>query len=146
MNVKKISNLKAIYNYKIIEDKQLIIEAFDGDITLDFFRESMLKEFNDPKYVHLKFGVCDLRRANLLLSDSEVKQLFEFACQHDKNLKIKWATLTESPYETAMSMIFGQKAQDLYGYKIFSTIDAASQYLGIKFYESDISFKSDESR
>ncbi|MFC2152802.1 hypothetical protein ACFLSE_09790 [Bacteroidota bacterium] len=142
MKTKKTNTIKGIYNYKIIKEKKLIIEAFTGDITLDFFKESMLKEFNDPEYLNLKFGICDLRSANLILSDKEIKELFEYALVHDKNLSIKWATLTKGPYETAMAMIYELQAVKHYGYKIFSTLDAAASYLNIKLSENDLSFVS----
>ncbi len=140
MKTQKLDSKKAIYNYKIIPEKKLIIEAFKGDITLDFFKKSMLKEFNDPEYIKLRLGVCDLRQANLILSDKEVKELFKFALEKDQNLSIKWATLTNGPYETAMAMIYELEAEKLYGYQIFSTLEAASEYLGINISEEDLTF------
>lgn len=140
MKNKQIRTLKAIYNYKIVENKKLIIEAFKGDVCLDFFKESMLKEFNDPDYVNLKLGICDLRKANLILSDKEIKELFEFAIAHDKNLSIKWATLTKGPYETAMAMIYELQAVKHYGYKIFSTLEAACNYLELNLTEDELKF------
>lgn len=128
------------FNYKIYKDKKLIIEAFTGDINLDFFKDSMLKEFNDPEYINMKIGVCDLRKASLTLTNSEIRESFEFAIKHDKNRTIRWATLTKGPYETAMAMIYELQAEKHYGYKIFSTIDAASNYLGIRITEEDLKF------
>ena len=130
----------ATYNYKIIPDKKLIIEAFNGNVTLDFFQESMLKEFSDPEYLFLKCGVCDLRKANLVLSDQEIKELFNFALEHDQNLSIKWAALTEGPYETAMAMIYELQAAKHYGYKIFTTIETASKYLDVPLSEELLRF------
>ena len=140
MKTQKIGAATATYNYKIIPDKELIIEAFKGDISLEFFKQSMLKEFSDPEYINLKLGVCDLRKSNLILSDKEIKELFRFALEHDPNLSIKWATLTKGPYETAMAMIYELQAVEHYGYKIFSTTDAASRYLEISLTEEDLKF------
>lgn len=140
MKVQKTGTDLATYNYKIIEDKKLIIEAFNGAISLDFFKQSMLKEFADPEYKNLKLGICDLRKANLILTDKEIKELFSFALDHDQNLSIKWATLTNGPYETAMVMIYELQAVEHYGYKIFSTIEAAAEYLGISITEEDLTF------
>lgn len=140
MKAQKIGTEIATYNYKIIEDKKLIVEAFDGAISLDFFKQSMLKEFSDPTYKNLKLGICDLRKANLILSDKEIKELFRFALDHDQNLNIKWATLTKGPYETAMAMIYELQAVEHYGYKIFATLEAASEYLGIDITEEDLRF------
>jgi hypothetical protein len=140
LKTQKIGTSLATYKYKIFEDKKLIIEVFNGDISLDFFKQSMLKEFGDSQYKNLLIGVCDLRKANLILSDKEVKDLFSFALNHDQNLTIKWATLTNGPYETAMAMIYELQAVEHYGYKIFSTIEAASEYLGTNITEEDLRF------
>ena len=133
-------SIDAKYNYKIDKKRKLIIEAFDGDICLEFFKQSMLKEFSDPAYLDLKYGICDLRKANLILSDKEIKELFEFSLAHYQNLSIKWATLTKGPYETAMAMIYELQAVKHYGYKIFSTLDASSRYLNIELSEDDLKF------
>ena len=140
MKIEHKTTLTGIYNYKIIKEKKLIIEVYSGDICLDFFQQSMLQEFNDPDYLDIEYGICDLRNANLVLSDKEVKKLFDFALQHDKNLSVQWATLTKGPYETAMAMIYELQAEKLYGYKIFSTVEAASDYLGISIDDSDLIF------
>lgn len=39
-----------------------------------------------------------------------------------------------------MNMIFGQQAQEYYGCKIFSTLEATSEYLGIGLTEEDLLF------
>ncbi len=78
-----------------------------------------------------------MRNANLNLNNIEINQLFEFAFKHDKNRSIKWATLTKSPHETAMAMIYELQAVKHYGYKIFSTINAAKDYLNIRLTEKD---------
>jgi len=128
------------FNYKIYDDKKLIIESFTGDIDFVFFKDSMLKDFKDPNYINLKFGVCDLRNANLKLTNTEIREAFDFALQHDKNKTIRWATITKGPNETAMAMIYELQAEKHYGYKIFSTLEAASNYIGIKITEEDLSF------
>jgi hypothetical protein len=128
------------FNYKIYKDKKLIIESFTGDIDFDFFKESMLKDFKDPEYVNMKFGVCDLRKANLTLTNSQIKESFDFALQHDKNKAIRWATITKGPNETAMAMIYELQAEKHYGYKIFSTLEGASNYLGIRITEENLKF------
>ena len=49
----------------------------------------MLKEFKDPEYLNLKFGMCDFRNANPVLSDKEIKELYAYSLKHDQNLSIK---------------------------------------------------------
>ena len=49
----------------------------------------MLKEFKDPEYLNLKFGICDFRNANPVLSDKEIKELYAYSLKHDQNLSIK---------------------------------------------------------
>jgi hypothetical protein len=128
------------FDYKIYVDKKLIIESFTGNIDFVFFKESMLKDFKDPNYINLKFGVCDLRNANLKLTNTEIKDAFDFALQYDNNKAIRWATLTKGPNETAMAMIYELQAEKHYGYKIFSTLEGASNYLGINITEEDLKF------
>jgi hypothetical protein len=128
------------FDYKIYVDKKLIIESFTGDIDFEFFKESMLKDFKDPNYINLKFGICDLRNAILKLTNTEIKEAFDFALQYDNNKTIRWATLTKGPNETAMAMIYELQAEKHYGYKIFSTLEGASNYLGINITEEDLSF------
>jgi hypothetical protein len=144
LKTKITKNLTSTYKYKIFEERKLIIESFVGDISFDFLKNCMLKGINDPNYKNLKYGVCDLRQANFILSDEEIKSLFEYTLKHDENLSIKWATLTDGPYETAMSMIFELQASKYYGYKIFSTVDAAEKYLKIKLSEEDLKFNPNE--
>lgn len=88
----------------------------------------------------MKFGICDLRNANLTLSNKEIKDFFEFTFEHDKNRCIKWATLTKRPYETAMAMVYELQALKHYGYQIFSTLEAAENYLKISITENDLKF------
>jgi hypothetical protein len=128
------------FYYKIFKDKKLIIEKYSGDIDFEFFKECMLKDFNDPEYQNMKLGICDLRKARFKLTNVEIKEAFEFALKHDKNLTIRWATLTKGPNETAMAMIYELEAEKHYGYKIFSTLEGASNYLGIRITEEDLEF------
>lgn len=119
------------FTYQIIEDKKLIIEIYKGDITLDFLKKSIIEEFIDPKFTKLKYGVCDLRQANLKLTNKQVKEFFDFSVQHDQNKLIKWATVTANTKNTAIAMIMELESVNYYGYKTFSTLEAISVYLGI---------------
>ncbi len=128
------------YKYKIIAEKDLIIEVYQGEITLDFLLECMDKEYNDPKYVDLKYGLCDLRNTTLKLSESEIIEQVKYARKHDKNPRINWATLTTKPHETAMAMIYEIHSSKIHKYMIFSTLENAANYLGIKILETDLEF------
>lgn len=51
-------------------------------------KQCRLKEFKDPEYLNLKFGICDFCNANLILSGKEIKELYAYSLKHDQNLSI----------------------------------------------------------
>lgn len=116
-----------MHKIHIYPQQSLVITHFSGSITIEEVKKTNMEIAKDPRYSKQFDGVCDFRSAHADFTDMELLGFRELALKSNFNSG-NWCLLVSTPIETAMAMIFANKAGKN-NIKVFSTVEAASEYL-----------------
>lgn len=120
-------------NFKIIPDKEIIIEYFAGKISLENILELKLRESQDLNY-NSNFNIIDdSRDAEFLLNEQDIKLYVEHLSQSKLFVGERNAAyLTETPNQVVIATLFDVLKKELpVNVKIVSTVDAALSWVGL---------------
>lgn len=121
--------------YKIIKDKKIVLLDISGDISYSQFVECFDAAVKDPDYSSTYNGIAVFRDdTKIEMSRKETMELAEYVVSN-KLSDGKWAILADKPLETALSLIYQERATSQHEVSIFSTIEGASEYLDIDLKE-----------
>lgn len=129
--------MKKIGAYKILYDRQLIIEYYSGEITTEdllFFKNAIHEEPNHNLYWNT---VLDLRDCNLLVKGDELPEIIDFFKKNssEKSGTRNVAYITSKPNEAALSTLYAiaiKKSGLNFNPNVFSTLMAVSNFIGEK--------------
>ena len=130
--------MEKIGAYKILNDRQFIIEYYSGIIGLDDLVQLKKAISKEPNYDFSMNTVLDIRDTDLRISQSESVKLLNFFSKKFKGFSNrKVAYLTHKPSHVALSYIFSHIADSKklsMNTEIFSTIDGVVDWFspGIK--------------
>jgi len=123
--------MEKIGAYKILPDKQLIIEYYSGELTIKdlmFFKTIIRKE---PNYNFDWKTIADFRDCNLLIKNAELEKLVEFLKNNfEKSYSRKVAILSAKPIEVALSILYSLLVKETgldYDTFVFSTTQGVVQ-------------------
>lgn len=123
----------SIQKYVILDEVGLIIEYYQGVLTLDATKKSMLKIINDPKFNSDFVFIIDIRNSIINITKEELDALGLWVFD---NLKLtglaRLAVLTSNTEQVVTSMIFSinENFTDR-DYETFSTLSSAIRWLNI---------------
>lgn len=127
-------------HHTIIKDINLIIEVYEGVITIDDILNNLKNIFDDPDYSsHYNFLV-DLRRASMVYSINDYKILFKTIENSPQGYsRHLTALLTATPEQTTTSMliVFNEMPKDFKD-SVFTTLSGSMNYLGIDLKHRDL--------
>ena len=132
--------MKGIYRYTILEEINLIIQSYQGDITLSGLKNMKRKLFQD-KFYNTEYKVLtDMRLSNNSITIEEVEKYGEWI---EEKLKLGSfnlnAILTSTPQQVVQSSIFRLNNNlKKYNYKVLSTLESSLNYLNIDFSHIEI--------
>lgn len=119
--------------YKILTEIPVIVEYYEGLITLNDLIEFEIREMNDENYSPDLNTITDLRNAKLSALDYEVNEFVNFLKQTKGivgNRKV--AIITNTPDQVAITSLYSMYTKDLpIKNEVFSTIEAAISWLGL---------------
>ena len=114
--------------YKVFDNKNIIIEYYSGEITVDDFLSLKERISKEPNYNFFSDTILDIRDANLKVSETDLLKLFDFL--HSKfskeEGKRKTAYLTNSPNDVVQSTLFSNLLESKklnVNPRIFSTME-----------------------
>jgi hypothetical protein len=121
--------------YKIIADKQLIIEYYSGNTVIEDFIH--LKEIitTEPEYDFTYSVLFDVSDADLKISESDLKKLIDYLKVKFDSKKKKVAYLTKGPNDVVQTTLFLNLVNNCHFNviaDIFSTIQGAAKWLNIE--------------
>ncbi len=128
--------MKAIF--KIFPERKLILACFTG--TIDY--REVLQWFNEvrahPDFSQKFQGLVDMRKAAFGMMPGgkkskmaeKARALAEYMTKIDFTIA-RWAILADTPMETSLMMVYSVDASQKHPIKIFSTVEAAENYLGV---------------
>ena len=119
-----------MFHYEIYSEDSLIVLKLDGDCDFSELMTGIQTYMNDPKYLPDFTGVLDMRFGKLVLTPGEIRQISEFVHQQ-KFAKGRWCHIVDDPMNTALGTLYANLIKDEHPLKVFSTIEAASDYVMI---------------
>ena len=119
-----------LIEYRIDPELRLVIAWFTGEVEYEELLNWHLELAGHPDY-HPDFsGVGDMRRASMQVSHEQIEALDRLNAER-KIVTGAWALLVDSPRETALAMVYSNVKAGRHPMHYFSTIEAASEYLGV---------------
>jgi len=119
------------YLYRILPEHKLIVETVTGAITVEELAKKTDQLFADPLYDPTYVGIADYRSS---VSRMTKVELYAFASlMNDSNMfgQAKWAIIADDPIVVALSHLFQQRVESAENVGIFSTAEAAAQFVGV---------------
>ena len=119
-----------MYKLEVHLEKELVVVQFSGQVSAEEVLRC-IAEFRQVDGYHKNFtGVADFRAVEIQFGPEGVKAISDFS-KGRTAMRGRWCLLADKPFETAMSAIFKSKVAEQQPLEVFSTIRAASDYLGI---------------
>ncbi len=119
--------------YKIIPDKRLIIEYFEGILTLDEILKFVRCIKMDKNFDTSFNSLIDLSDMEMEVSAKEVEKYVNYL-KKNKSLmgNRKLAMITKTPEHVVIATLYKLLGKDLpLNIKVFSTFEAAIRWLGV---------------
>ncbi len=128
-------------NYVILKKQGLIVQCLENKITLPGLKKFVYSILYDPSYNSSYKQILDLRKTYINLSISEISGLVSWMKEKSILPVSPIAIISSSPNQVAKSTIFVSMIQtSTSSYKIFSTPDAALDWLGFSGSSSEMIF------
>ena len=122
--------------FTIHPDKKLISSLFKGTIVYEDIVQWCNQIYGHPDFSSEYQGIIDMREVTFGLEDrnqpSKMAEKAKSLAQYMANLDFttaKWAILADTPIETSLSMMYANDASRKHPINIFSTVEAAENYL-----------------
>lgn len=125
--------VKAMINYKIINDKQLLVMCFEGDITPEEVISFIDKLVKLPGYDPEFSSIVDLRNCNLVYGVGDMKRTLAYMAGAEGFVaKRRTAYITSSAGHVVPPMMMNTASYDFpMEVKVHSTVDSAIAWLNI---------------
>jgi hypothetical protein len=117
---------------QIDKERGLVVDVIRGEVTVEELRDKFISLFSNPDYDDSMRGLCDLRQATSRMNRSDFEQLADELDSSGEFGKARWAILTEDPILTAFSQIFQRHVGEGGKIQVFSTLEAAEEFIGIR--------------
>lgn len=134
-----------MYNYKIIPREGIIIHTLSGKITSVELSDFFDRFRKDPDYSDQYSFVSDFRKATIVLTLDEIKEVALYYRDHCM-LRGKNAILVNRSVDTARIILFKDLLAQKFSFGVYSTLEAASLYIGIdldKYLDEDEAVRED---
>jgi len=117
--------------FKIIPEQQLLIDYIEGDVSFQSLMNFHLQERNHQKVGYVKKVLSNILNANFLFSPHDIANYTQELKITSSNIDLKWSILTNSARPTALSQILKEDSFFFNKIEVFSTLEAACQFLQI---------------
>ena len=119
------------YSHTVNPAKRIIIQRFDGTLSLATVCEGTEKLWADPGYNPAFDGITDLSRAVVSGNVEDVRALSRFIANSQRASTGRWAVVTNDPKITAFVLVFGRLLAKP-SLSVFSTWAAATAYMQVE--------------
>ncbi len=124
-----------VYNYYILKDKNLVIEILRGDFEINDFINLKKRESEDPDFDPNSNSILDIRNVENAFSKDIRNDLENYLGTikliQQVSKRKKTAVITSKPSQVA-GISWYQLVDDRgIDYKVFSTLTAAKEWLGV---------------
>lgn len=126
-------------SYKIIPELKLLLEYYEGFITLDSFLKYKNDLISDSAYNNSFCAINDLRNCTLAYNTEELKKYVEFAgkYEHGEDLR-RSVTITNAPEQVVLSSMYAKHSHEVNDISfVVSSMLAAIEYLHLPVEQLD---------
>ena len=123
--------------YKIYPKQKLLVEVISGNYTFQDLKKLFITVSSDKQFEDFDKVLTNLTNAKFKVSLFEVDEYLKFIKSIVKEREVKWAILTSKPKATALSMLISFDPVFKKNTKIFSTLNACTNFLDVSFEEQD---------
>lgn len=123
-----------VSRYKILKDQNIVIEYYEGVLDIDSFINFKRKLTKDNLFSDSLNYYIDFRNVTFIISEDDVDKYLNFLLNNSDYLgKRKVALITNTPNQVVPTTFFKiKRANSLQMIEVFSTNEAATDWLGIK--------------
>lgn len=128
------------HSYAIIEEINLIVQHYQGEMTLNDAKDLKLKVVSDPAFKADSTFIIDCRLADIKLTHEEIDNLCKFISSQTKlSSGNRLAIITDNPNQVFKSTLFSINPNVKHiAYQVFSTITGAVNWLNINSHNTAI--------
>jgi hypothetical protein len=119
--------------YKILKDHALVYMHISGEISLARFKLAGEEIWNNPDYFREVDVLVNLTESRWKTNFSELSGLIKLLTSHPKSATGKMGVVVNSPLLTAIAGIFANRMLVHQKVQVFSTEQAACNYLNTSF-------------
>jgi hypothetical protein len=119
------------YSHTITPAKRIIIQRFDGALSLASVCEGTEKLWADPLYDRAYDGITDLSHSVVAGSIDDVRALGKLVTGRSKASTGRWAVVTNDPKITAFVLVFSRLVSRP-AISVFSTWPAAAAFMHVE--------------
>jgi len=123
--------------YKIYPEKKLLVEVISGTITLKNLKKLFKTVSSDKQFMDFDKVLTNVSQAKFKISIFEVDEYLKFVKSIVKDREVKWGIITSKPRATALSMLITIDPTFKKKTKIFSTLNACTNFLNVSIEEID---------
>ena len=109
----------------------------EGPVRFNDLEKIYINEIQDENFKYVRKVLSNIVDADFQLTMEELNRFIEMLIQPDPDPSFRWAILTNTPRETALSMILKSEIYFSSVVGVFYTLNECNRFL-------EISFKSDE--
>ncbi len=116
-------------------EKEIIVQAFYGDLTIEKGKVAMGLLWKHPKYSRDFRGIVDARNSRILLSPKELYEMVTMLKEKlaDIKISVKRALMVNEPMAAAIGSIYADKMKDFHSAEVFVSDSAALRYLEVDY-------------
>lgn len=122
---------RVAYSHTINPKRRLIIQRFDGSLSLANVCDGAEKLWADPQYDPAFDGITDLSHSVANGTVDDVRSLCRFVLNRPKASTGRWAIVTNDPKITAFVLVFSRLAPKP-ALSVFSTWAAATAFMQVE--------------
>ncbi len=134
---------KLFFNYEILKEEKLIIEAFGGTMTLDFMKQYKAGEVNHTDFTTEMNVLSDVRSLSFDGTTQEIEDYLNFTIESGNIIgKRKSAILYSNPSQHAYAFIYKKinKSQPIH-IEVFNDIEKALFWLNQEINSNEVETK-----
>ncbi|MDD2962914.1 MAG: hypothetical protein PHQ65_02160 [Bacteroidales bacterium] len=125
--------------YKIDPERNLLIEVLKGTIDLGNLIEVTSRVTSDADFVSVRKIISNITEAQINLSPPEMTQFTNMMVSLSACYQPRWALLSETPRNTALSLLLQETPPYNQLIGVFSTLEACSNFLNVELFDDDFS-------
>jgi len=120
-----------MYDFRVFPEQRLVSVRYTGEVVFEELVRVCRELSNVPDFQLNFCGVSDERLADVVMSREEVDHLAQFV-QHEIGFSGRWVHLINSPSSAVSANEYGKRRAGGYVDNIFSSVEAAAEYLDIE--------------